>query len=402
MIPAFSAWTESPEPGISTSTTVSATPITSISLWPVPTVSRKTRSRPAASSTSSACSVASASPPRCPRVPIERMKTPGSRKWSESRMRSPSSAPFENGLDGSTEIDADRQLVAADVADERADQARLADPGRAGDAERVRLSRVRVELADEVVGQRVGVLDQRDRARRAPAGLRSSRPRAGAPASTCSRPRRKPRAGPFRRPRRSAVGRLGRPEARSRHPGRAGARRAPRRREAPPMAQTVLGPSSFVSGPAAIIPTPSTSVVGAHEQRERTAAELVRRAALDEERIADDRGAVADAGDCDGRPRRSRHSARPPLRPSRRRRGRSRSHRPSRARDAPAESPAQEASERETNARHADEEAVAEVSRVEGLLGEDDLSDVGAGGRQHDDVPRGENGEERARVAGRP
>ena len=36
-------------------------------------------------------------------MPIERMKTPGSRKWSVSRIRSPSSAPFENGLDGSTE-----------------------------------------------------------------------------------------------------------------------------------------------------------------------------------------------------------------------------------------------------------------------------------------------------------
>ena len=58
---------------------------------------------PAASSSNSACSVASASPPRCPRVPIERMNTSGSRKWSASRIRSPSSAPCENGLDGSTE-----------------------------------------------------------------------------------------------------------------------------------------------------------------------------------------------------------------------------------------------------------------------------------------------------------
>ena len=54
MIPAFSAWIESPEPGISTSSTVSATPITSISLWPVPTVSTKTRSFPAASSSNAA------------------------------------------------------------------------------------------------------------------------------------------------------------------------------------------------------------------------------------------------------------------------------------------------------------------------------------------------------------
>ena len=46
MIPAFSACTESPEPGISTSTTVSAIESTPTSLWPVPTVSRKTTSLP--------------------------------------------------------------------------------------------------------------------------------------------------------------------------------------------------------------------------------------------------------------------------------------------------------------------------------------------------------------------
>ena len=51
-----------------------------------------------------------------PRVPIERMKTPGSRK-SESRMRSPRSAPFEKGS-GVDRDDPDRQLGAADVADE--------------------------------------------------------------------------------------------------------------------------------------------------------------------------------------------------------------------------------------------------------------------------------------------
>ena len=103
MIPAFSAWIESPEPGISTSTTVSAIDSTPTSLCPVPTVSRKTTSLPAASSTSSACSVVSARPPWWPRVPIERMKTSGSRKWSVRRIRSPSSAPCVNGLDGSTE-----------------------------------------------------------------------------------------------------------------------------------------------------------------------------------------------------------------------------------------------------------------------------------------------------------
>ena len=32
------------------------------------------------------------------------MNTPGSRKWSERRIRSPSNAPCVNGLDGSTEM----------------------------------------------------------------------------------------------------------------------------------------------------------------------------------------------------------------------------------------------------------------------------------------------------------
>ena len=143
MIPAFSAWIESPEPGIRTSRTVSATPITSTSLCPVPTVSRKTTSLPAASRSSRACSVASASPPRWPRVPIERMKTPGSRKWSARRIRSPSSAPCENGLDGSTETTPTVRSEPAHVAEERADQARLPHSGRPGDADRVRAAGAR-------------------------------------------------------------------------------------------------------------------------------------------------------------------------------------------------------------------------------------------------------------------
>ena len=39
MTPALSAWIESPEPGIRTSATVSASPATSTSLCPTPTVS---------------------------------------------------------------------------------------------------------------------------------------------------------------------------------------------------------------------------------------------------------------------------------------------------------------------------------------------------------------------------
>ena len=163
MIPAFNAWTESPEPGISTSSTVSAIPITSTSLWPAPTVSSSTMSLPAASSSNAACSVASASPPRWPRVPIERMKTPGSRKWSESLIRSPSSAPCVNGLDGSTEMTptvvsrSRTWRTSALISDD------LPTPGGPGDADDEGRARLRVEVADELVRERVAVLDERDR-----------------------------------------------------------------------------------------------------------------------------------------------------------------------------------------------------------------------------------------------
>ena len=58
---------------------------------------------PAASIASADCSVASARPPSAPRLAIERMNTPSSRKCSERRIRSPSSAPRVNGLEGSIE-----------------------------------------------------------------------------------------------------------------------------------------------------------------------------------------------------------------------------------------------------------------------------------------------------------
>ena len=72
------AWTSSPISGASRTTVVSAAAATSTSLWPVPTVSRKTRSKPAASNTAAAVALVAASPPACPREAIDRMKTPSS------------------------------------------------------------------------------------------------------------------------------------------------------------------------------------------------------------------------------------------------------------------------------------------------------------------------------------
>ena len=83
-------------------------------------------------------------------------------------MRSPSSAPCENGLDGSTETTPTVSSRRPDVSDERADQRRLPDPGRPRDADRVRAPGVGIQLAYEVVRRRVAVLDEADRARERP------------------------------------------------------------------------------------------------------------------------------------------------------------------------------------------------------------------------------------------
>ena len=70
------ACTASPHPGLRTTTVVSVADATSTSTWPTPTVSTNTRRSPAAASSRTPSGTATASPPRCPRVAIERMKTP--------------------------------------------------------------------------------------------------------------------------------------------------------------------------------------------------------------------------------------------------------------------------------------------------------------------------------------
>src|SRR5256884_3060097 len=101
-IPAFMVWTASPVIGISTTTVVCARVAISTSLCPAPTVSTITMSMPSASRTRTASKVARASPPACPRVAIDRMKTPGSTPVSAIRIRSPSTAPPVYGDVGST------------------------------------------------------------------------------------------------------------------------------------------------------------------------------------------------------------------------------------------------------------------------------------------------------------
>src|SRR5207244_3867331 len=65
------------------------------------------------------------------------------------------------GIDGD---DSNRPLPPADVADELGDERGLADTGRPGHSDRIGAARVRVDVPDELVGEWVGVLDERDRA----------------------------------------------------------------------------------------------------------------------------------------------------------------------------------------------------------------------------------------------
>ena len=93
------------------------------------------------------------------------MKTSGSRKWSVSRIRSPSSAPCVNGLDGSTEItptvcsSARTRRISAEA------RRRLADAGRPGQPDGEGVAGLRIDVADHLVGERVAVLDEGDRTR---------------------------------------------------------------------------------------------------------------------------------------------------------------------------------------------------------------------------------------------
>src|SRR5579884_1627262 len=63
----------------------------------------------------------------------------------------------------------DVRAAGAHDADQRGDEARLADAGRPREADGVRAPRLRVQIAHDLVGERIAVLDERDRAReRAP------------------------------------------------------------------------------------------------------------------------------------------------------------------------------------------------------------------------------------------
>src|SRR4051812_39360220 len=101
MIPAFRNCSVSPDPGWTTTATLSQSSATSVSDCPTPTVSTTTTSKQA-DSACAASRVASANPPRRVPAAVERIKTPSSRGSCWIRTRSPSSDPPETFEDGST------------------------------------------------------------------------------------------------------------------------------------------------------------------------------------------------------------------------------------------------------------------------------------------------------------
>src|SRR4051812_44304711 len=60
--------------------------------------------------------------------------------------------------------DADRNVAFPHEPQERRDEARLADTRRPGEADRVHLPGLGIDVGDELVRERIGVLDERDRA----------------------------------------------------------------------------------------------------------------------------------------------------------------------------------------------------------------------------------------------
>ena len=110
---------------------------------------------------SAACSAASLRPPSAPRLAIERMNTPGSRKWSVRRIRSPSSAPLVNGEDGSMERTATDALTLALELGQRAHERRLAHSGRPGEADDGGAAGLGVDRAHQLPALGIVVLDQR-------------------------------------------------------------------------------------------------------------------------------------------------------------------------------------------------------------------------------------------------
>ena len=143
--PALLACTASPQPGLTTTTVVSALPgDLDLDLADADGLDEDPRAGPTASSRRMASGVARARPPRWPRVAIERMNTPGSVAWSCMRTRSPRMAPPVNGDDGSMASTATSWPCARRWPMSALVSVDLPAPGRAGEPDGVGLAAERV------------------------------------------------------------------------------------------------------------------------------------------------------------------------------------------------------------------------------------------------------------------
>ena len=178
--PAFSACTESPEPGISASTIVSAWSMMSISAWPdadgldqhVLLAGRVHQQHGLQGRLGQAAERAAARH----RADVDALV--------EEVVREPDAVAEQGalgeragGIDGQH---ADLALCARACATSDADQRALADAGRAGEAHDPRLARVRIDLAHQLPARGVVVLDQRDAASQRALVAVSSRSASGA------------------------------------------------------------------------------------------------------------------------------------------------------------------------------------------------------------------------------
>ncbi len=152
----------SPDSGTSSSRLVSAMRDTASSDCPTPTVSTRIRSKPAASRTSHTSRVEVARPPSEPRVAIERMNTPGSSAMLSIRIRSPSRAPPEKGLVGSTATTATVCPWARSAATSRSVSVDLPAPGGPVMPIRWARPRLRMQRAEERLEPLPAVFDHRN------------------------------------------------------------------------------------------------------------------------------------------------------------------------------------------------------------------------------------------------
>ena len=326
-------------------------------------------------------------------MPIERMKTPGSRKWSASRMRSPSSAPCENGLDGSTETTPTVRPSARTWRSSAPIRLDLPTPGGPVTPIAYALAGLRVEVADELVRERVGVLDERDRPREraAVAGAhardeRLARPLAPGHRQLCADSERQP--------------------ARARTPASGAASRsrssAAARRDTPPRSAHDPARPDRVDERArrATIPSPSTAKFELMISVNARPRSVVGRTALDEQRVADDRGPVPDPAESEhqtatqtfGRHRGGDVAERPsaPIATPCRRRTCSAARARTTATEAPTTRPS-------PLAAHISPKPKSPASNE--TFGEHDLGHVDERDREHGEVPRDEHGHQRARAA---